>query len=133
MVTHMSQPTRTSCGPTCVAMLAGSTPRIVISLLRSVRTRRKASHATNVAEVARLLAAFGLGMDRRQAYDADLARAWRGLLKVHRRTPSGRASKGWHWVVLADGYVFDPAKPDSVEADAWGAAHNSLVHYYEVE
>jgi hypothetical protein len=116
-MTHQAQPSRTSCGPTCVAMLAGVPARDVIALLPSVRSSKRKSrpnHGTNVAEMIRLLNRFGLTLEPRIAGVSGV----RSLLRVHRARPAGGHRAGWHWCVCL-------GQPD---AEIHSAQHRRVVH-----
>lgn len=120
------QPTKTSCGPTCVAMLARVPVSEVLAQVKLVRTAkraRKRTHNTNVGELARLLKAWGLVMGRRITKEPTPVTG-RAVLRIER-------SKGanWHWAVLVDGTIYDPARPAPIpRADEW-----RKLSWYEVE
>lgn len=98
------QPTRTSCGPTVVAMLAGVPVANVLARQPAarvtVRRRRDPSNRTNVGEMRRLLDGYGLALGARVRY-------WRGRRAVLRLDHV--LAQGWHWAALDGAYVFDPS------------------------
>lgn len=124
MIEHQQQPTKTSCGPTCIAMIVKRDARSIIDMLPSVRSekrKKKRTHDTNIAEVVALLARFGYAVDRRLKIDTitDSGEEF-GLLRVHhaRKTGTGHRS-GWHWCLLAEGCVFDPLMFDDMDASVF--------------
>jgi len=109
---HQRQPSRTSCGPTCVAMLADVPVARVLALVPTVRLtpsrQRRKDDRTNVGEMRRLLAAHGLEMGGR---NPGIARSLRPALL---RIPHWRGAN-WHYAVSCTGWLFDPAKKRVVE------------------
>lgn len=125
-MTLQQQPSRTSCGPTCVAMLAGVPVSEVLARLRSVRKparQHKRTHSTNTGELARLLAVYGFSLGRRIRSEA-APESGRFILRIGRVSGRGR----WHWAVLADGEVLDPGR-----FDVGVVGDYDRVSFYEVE
>lgn len=132
MITHQKQPSRTSCGPTCVAMLVGKPAAEILSLLPLVRQKKQTTkHSTSVAELSRLL----------RSYDFILGMRWigedlwsfHGILRVHHRTPAGQFRQGWHWVVMSEGMIYDPSATEVIEARWWFKQHQQdKVIFYDV-
>lgn len=128
-LTHRPQPTKTSCGPTCVAILAGVPVDDVLALLPDTRlgarTRRK-DHRANVGEMARLLRRYRMTIDRRlPGWPPLFATA---LLRVQH--PKGT---NWHWVITAGQHVYDPAAGGQEERSAFVArATGRPVSFYEI-
>lgn len=119
------QPTRTSCGPTCVAMLAGVPVSEVMHQVHLVRRGdrwRKRTYSTNVGELVRLLKAWGLTMGRRMSEPTPVS--GRAILRIEK-------SKGrnWHWAVLMDGVIYDPVRSAPIPR----AAELRKLSWYEVE
>ena len=87
-----------------------------------------------MGEVVRLLRTYGYATDRRM-----LRREMTdsgdevGLLRVHRVSPSGRVRKNWHWCVLADGDVFDPAASAPMDASIFfDDTTDCKIYFYPV-
>lgn len=110
MIAHQRQPSPTSCGPACVAMLLHRPVDDVLKVLHLVRRPARAqlkTHRTNVGELTRLLrlGARALG-DRQRIGPGGFSHTFGDfLLRIDH--PTGR---GWHWVVMSHGWIFDPAK-----------------------
>lgn len=126
---HQQQPTKTSCGPTTIAMLVGKPVREILDLLPSVRTGKRSrmtkTHRTNVGELARLAALDGYRLGKRhQGWPPDNVTAVVRLARKYGR-------RGWHWMLWDSGSVHDPL---DIEAERhpkirWETAR---VSYYEV-
>lgn len=126
---HQQQPTRTSCGPTCIAMLVRTSAWDVIAALPTVRKGRRLKLRTqyvNVGEMAILLGHCAVAISRRQHGLPPRDRT--ALLRIDR--PVGR---GWHWAVQADGQIFDPAltKPCAI-GRYFGLVRKDFVSWYDV-
>jgi hypothetical protein len=123
------QPTRTSCGPTCVAMIVGVPVADVLDSLPAARHGHRAisradSHNTNLAELLRLLKPYGVTLGRRLSLAQTLPPvALLRLRSKHRRN--------WHWAVWKDGQVFDPATGTRRSTLVFAEYHD--VTHYEVE
>lgn len=110
MITHLKQPTATSCGPTCVAMLLHRPVNEVLAALPSVRTvarQRIKNHRTNVGELDRLLRRGGRVLGTIERIGPAGFRHTFGdfLLRIHNRN-----GRNWHWVVMSHGLIYDPMK-----------------------
>ena len=131
-----AQPSRTSCGPTCVAMIARVQAADVIALLprvRSAKRSKKRTHYTNIAEVLKLLSFFGFNLDRRLRFEdvTDSGDEF-GLLRVHTATASGHR-RGWHWCVIAQGQVSDPSMAEVRDIKTFLAKNSgSRIYFYAV-
>jgi hypothetical protein len=139
MILHLTQPTKTSCGPTCVAMITGMPFDLVLNVLKASRIKdRGNARGTNIAEMTRMLGAFGWDVDRRLELktDEDCVSALFafGLLRVHRLRKSGKGHRtGWHWCVIANGVIHDPLMLDSMDAITWfPEAKDHKIYYYAV-
>jgi hypothetical protein len=121
-ITLQRQPSRTSCGPTCVAMLANVPVEDVLVQLDSARikTRPRQAHKTNTAVLIRLLKPYRLTLGRRMRYEC-VPLVGTFLLRVETRT-----RKNWHWAVLHNGHVYDPKGVTATLADY------PLISWYEV-
>jgi hypothetical protein len=120
------QPSKTSCGPAVVAMLAGVPVSVVLGRLAQARQGKrqgKRTHSTNVAELMRLLGAWGFVLGRRLR--GSVPERGRFVLRI--QTPGRR---GWHWAALVDGEVFDPARFD---VGVVGDYDPRSLSFYEVE
>lgn len=120
------QPTKTSCGPTCVAMLAGvpvSEVLAQVKLARRGKRQRKRTHSTNVGEVVRLLNAWNLVLGRRITKEPTPV-SGRAILRIDK-------SKGrnWHWAVLVDGVIYDPVRSAPIPR----SAELRNLSWYQVE
>ena len=131
MISHLEQPTRTSCGPTAVAMLVGDGVRDVITVLRASRSERRMrrkDHASNVGEIARVLAFYGRRLEARQPGAAINGDSF-GLLKVH----ASASARGWHWAAVAGGEVHDPLMSTGLDVAVWlSETSDRKVHFYPV-
>lgn len=134
MIAHLYQPTRTSCGPTCVAMLASAPIQNVLAELFKTRRgarQRKRTDSSNVAEIVRLLSAYGFDLDRRERCTTPHLGMF-GLLRVHRARPAGGYRAGWHWCVIADGRVFDPERAPVEAKTYFSLRDDAKIFYYAV-
>lgn len=122
MITVQTQPTHTSCGPTVVAMIVGVPVETVLAALPAVRKRSKRSHGTNYGELLRLLAPYGYRLGRR-LHDL-LPETGMAILRVAKPR-----SGNWHWLLLADGVVYDSAEGATIPLDSFSRDH---VSWYEV-
>ncbi len=142
MIMHLTQPTKSGCGPTCVAMITGFPFAHVLHVLRASRGDKRAKmkgHHTNIAEMTRMLGAFGWDVDRRLELTTDedkrdAEEVAFGLLRVHHLRKSGKGHRtGWHWCVIANGVIHDPLMFDSVDAITWfPEAKDHKIYYYAV-
>lgn len=102
---RQTQPTRTSCGPTAIAILLDWDVKYVLANLTYARTParrlRMKSDRMNVGEADRLLGMYGLQLGPRRRDPLPKA----GLALIRRARPQGA---GWHWLALVDGRVYDP-------------------------
>jgi hypothetical protein len=109
MLTLQRQPTRTSCGPTTVAMLADVPVADVLALQPAVRLtatrRRLRCHRTNVGELARLLDAYGLRLGPRAAFTTSRLQ----VIRVDRAV-----GRGWHWAAADGTWVYDSCLDEPV-------------------
>lgn len=123
-MTQYRQPTRTSCGQTCVAMIVGVDPREVITRSKGIRPSRL--DRTKVSDLIKLLASYGFDVGPRQRDPVA-----EGLLRWHKRLPSGRFRGGWHWVAVHDGRVYDPAADGAMGVVDFVARHadDKLIFY----
>lgn len=120
-VVHLRQPTPTSCGLACVAMVAGVPLAVVMREVPLVRTslRRRGKDCVNVGELARLLRRFGLTLGPRRA----------GLppidgVSIVRLANGSRTN--WHWSVATRGLLYDP------DADGPGPLPSDVQGWYHV-
>lgn len=123
-MTLQQQPTRTSCGPTSVAMILGVPVQDVLTEVARVRRRkvRSGNHRTNLGELSRLLAAHGFEVGRRIRHEEPPS-AGTFLLRIdHER------GRGWHWSVYHNGVVFDPCRFDTGEL----GDYRTPISWYEV-
>ncbi len=128
-VVLQEQPTKTSCGPTCVAMLAGVPVADVLRKVKAVRSqarRKKTNHGTNVAEIIRLLQPYGMTLGRRLRGERT-PRTGQFLLRIEKR-----AGRRWHWAVLSDGWVYDPIMDTPIPADLMDVPA-AWLSWYEAE
>ncbi len=145
MIVHQMQPTSTSCGPACVAMLVGVAVADVLAefpkrfsaakLKKLQRGQRITHNKTNVSEMWRLLKGYGRTMAPR-AQDIGWAPDENpfGLLRVHQRMASGHYRSEWHWLVLADHKVHDPCASGPMSELQWFTDHNDdKIVFYGVE
>ncbi len=128
-MTHQRQPSKTSCGPTCAAILAGVSVGDMLARLPATRVteRRKKfmTHRTNVGEMCRLLKPFGVALGRRMPG----LPTTEALLRVAHRLGSN-----WHFAVYSAGTVLDPADDGAVDAEDYYAEIDiRRISYYEVE
>lgn len=102
------QPTPTSCGPTCVAMLTGQEVKEILVRLPGVRTPARdhiRTHKTNYGEIQRLLECSSVRLySREPGWPSVGTRA--ALLRI-----AHPYRHGWHWVVQCGDHVYDPARP----------------------
>ena len=144
MITHQMQPTSTSCGPACVAMLAGIPVADVMAefpkrfsaakLKKLLRGQKITTNKTNVSEMWRLLKGYGLSMGPRRDVGWPPDENPRGLLRVHACMASGHFRAEWHWLVIADGHVHDPCASGPMRELAWFNEHTrEKILFYEVE
>ncbi len=132
-VTLLQQPSKTSCGPTCAAMICNVPVETMLATLQGVRTkarRRLRDHGSNIGELSRLVRPYGLRFGRRlQALKYWPPSTRRALLRVHRSR-----SRNWHWLLLVEDVVLDPASgaPISVEQFTRVMDNPRLVSFYEV-
>lgn len=112
----LKQPTKTSCGPTCVAMLLALTSEEVIARLKSLFPG-KHTHGTSVGDLIALLNHYGYDLDT-AVKGLPLTPGALGVVKWHRRTPAGQFRQGWHWLVLHDGVIYDPSGR-AQDVDKW--------------
>jgi hypothetical protein len=116
-------------------MLVGVGPWRVIRELSAVRSEKRAnkrSHRTNVGELVRLLKLYGYDVERRENRDT-LRSDSTGLLRVHHHTSAGRRRSSWHWCLIADGCVHDPAMHDDMDADVWlDETRDHTIYFYPV-
>ena len=78
----------------------------VLAVLPTIRRRKKRTHGTNLAEMARLFAHYGLTLDYRRMKGqppADVP----VLLRIASRT-----RRNWHWAISYDNTLYDPNKPE---------------------
>jgi len=125
----IKQPTRTSCGPTCVAMLTGAPVETVIGMLRKHRPGRHTDGA-RVQDLALLLGHFGQALGASTWVRSGFGDA-HGLVEWHHRTPAGQYRRGWHCLVVSGGLIYDPESPAPVPATQWFAArhnHKLILH-----
>lgn len=114
MTVHQKQPSRRSCGPTSVAILAGVPVADVLAMLPSVREGRRAgkrTHGTNVGELRRLLARHGWTMGPRRQ-----GRPPAHLVAIVRVVHRPGVNSSWHWTAARGGIVYDPAYTGPMEA-----------------
>lgn len=121
---HIMQPTKTSCGPTCVAIFVERTVTDVIATLHLVSTKKRTAdnHRTSVGEMARLVAAYGWRMEARKTLHLETcAPTMPMLLRVHRprNEQNTRFAQGWHWVLFMRDFVFDPNRAMPMLAHEW--------------
>lgn len=128
-IRHQVQPTTMSCGPTCVAMLAGVPVATVLADLPHVRwTARRLqlrTGATNVGELRRLLRPHGWRLGRRTPHLP--AAGATAILRL----PNGTRT-GWHWVLWHNGLVHDPSRGGPVAVIAiqgWLGWMHGVSHY----
>lgn len=102
-MTHLFQPAGSElCGQTCVAMAAG------VSLERSIRQFGHGK-ATETREVVKALRAFGIGCSERlRRVSKNRIPPPRAIMAV-RWLDRKRQPRVWHWVLVWDGKVYDPA------------------------
>lgn len=146
MIVHQMQPTRTSCGPTCVAMLVGHPVAEVLTVLpgkysaaklkKLHRGQRVTTHKMNVSEMWRLLKAYGktMGVKHDVVYQVANRERPHGLLRLHTKMDSGLYRSNWHWLVIAEQLVHDPNASAPMPAYQWfdDNRHNR-VFFYEVD
>lgn len=147
MITHQMQPTSTSCGPACVAMLVGIPVADVLEefpkrfsaakIKKLHRGQKITTNKTNVSEMWRLLKGYGknLGVKRELRYSVAKRSVYlHGLLRMHVAMASGHYRIEWHWLVISNGRVHDPCASGPMDADLWlhDNQHNQ-VFFYEVE
>lgn len=127
---HQVQPSNTSCGPTCVAILLDKSIEEVLALLPSVRVtdvrKKRKDHRSNVGEVKRLLAIYGYYLRKRvQGFPT----TGTSLLRVHHYL----GSSNWHFSIFHNGVVFDPSfeTPFSAE-DYQSQLEPFLTSFYPV-
>lgn len=96
------QPTATSCGPTCVAMIADKPVSYVLYWLPRVRiwTRKQKLHYTNVGEMRELLHICGFKLSARKHGRPPT----KGTILLSLKPAKGQG----HWSVLQDGRIYDP-------------------------
>lgn len=143
---HQMQPTSTSCGPTCVAMLIGIPVADVLAefpkryssakLNKLHRGQKITTNKTNVSEMWRLLKGYGktMGAKHEVAYRIANRNKPCGLLRMHVKMASGHYRTEWHWLVIAEGQVYDPCASGPMNADQW--FHDNFgnkIFFYEVE
>lgn len=97
-VEHARQPTKRTCGQTCVAMAAGVT---FDEAAEAVGHRR----STTYRDLQRGLAKLKVWCTSREAYDPSKKLPEMAILRLR-----SYDNKRWggHWVLLAGGYVYDP-------------------------
>jgi len=138
MITHLTQPTRTSCGPTCVAMITGFNFNHVLHVLQVSRGDRRKKikwHSMNVAEMTRVLAAFNRDVDRRiRVEDMTDSGDEYGLLRVHEPRKSGNGHRAsWHWCIIANGVIHDPLMTCGIDQRTWfHEAKDHKIFFYAV-
>lgn len=125
-IERLTQPTKTSCGPTSVAMLVGIPARQAIEQLKAIRSRRTTTHGSTVGEMARLLDSYGYRLGRRIKNEEPPAS---GVCML--RVEKSRGSN-WHWALLVDGVVYDPS-PSKADVRRVGDYSNRTVSFYEVD
>lgn len=107
-------------------MLAGVPVATILATLPTVRKparARKRTHQTNMGELIRLMKPYGLSLGRRQRTPPPQA----GMVLLRIQADRGR---NWHWAVLSNGTVYDPADLTARTIAAYPAAQLS---WYEVE
>lgn len=111
---HLRQPTPSTCGQTCVAMLAGLELHTAIDVVGHARgTRRR--------EIRRVLERLGcrVGDLHTLAPDEVPNPCARGLLEVRRPHGSDLRWRG-HWVALDGcGFVLDPEAPEPIPLESY--------------
>lgn len=121
MIVLQRQPTRTSCGPTCVAMLVGVPVMEILAQLPGVRKIPRKRHSTGMAELIRLLQPYGLTLGRRMRFTS-LPLSGTVLLRI------GKPGCNWHWAIWHDGTVYSPSQTAPYPFSAF-----SDVSWYAVE
>lgn len=104
---HLIQPNSRTCGQTCVAMAAGIDIEAAIKLFGH-------KHGTSTRSMVRVLRHLGFKpAPCLQRITPDRPAPLRSICKMRFRRRDGRGWKsGWHWVLLWDGYLYDPLGPD---------------------
>ena len=122
---HQRQPTKTSCGPTVVAILLGLRAEMIIRRLWKVRTaarRKLQTERTNVGELRRLLGHAGLTLGKRT----------RNVPRVAIVRVDHAVGRGWHWSLKSDRWIFDPAYARSSRAASYLKMFSGRISFYEI-
>lgn len=103
-MTPLTQPTKKSCGQTCVAMIAGvSLERAAIACDRPLRK------GTNTKAIVRALNLLGVRCAQRMNRMPSRVRnegappPQRAILRVN------QPGRNWHWILLWDGVIYNPS------------------------
>jgi hypothetical protein len=139
MITHQQQPTKTSCGITCVAMLTGAEFEHVYRTIQLVRqpihSNRK--HRTSAYELRGALQLYGYTLlDCVQVKKStELPSDAFGLLRVHRMRSSGSYRKGWHWCAIEGDNVHDPNMFDDIDVYSFFDCDTTThkIFYYPIK
>lgn len=138
-VVHQMQPTYTSCGATCVAMLADVSVEHAFATWMTITLpvgQSSESRLMNIASMFKLLRQYKLHLGRR----FELSKLSPGmlpplgLLRVHaKRFGSDTYRNDWHWLVISGGFVYDPEASSRQLASVFFHDHrHDRIYFYEV-
>ncbi len=112
-IAYQRQPTKKTCGQTCLAMVLGKTPKWVIADMLGW------NKATSAELLAHFLKKNGVDCPE-ELVPVQPGQALPELaicqLSWPRKNGKGKTfRRNWHWVVRADGRFYDPLHPEYVD------------------
>lgn len=108
-MTPLKQPTRRSCGQTCIAMVLDKSVEYVVEELFDGHL-----NGTNTKKMVTALRRAGYNVTGLKRITQNNPIPKRSICKMRfrsRRNPN-RWRGGWHWVLIWNGVLYDPLGPD---------------------
>ncbi len=110
---HFTQPTKTTCGPTCVAMILEKSPKWVLSNLKLD------PRATSGWELRRELKRLGVGVTKSYKYKEVSYYPKLSIVMLRpKRKYAGKYPWG-HWIVRKGNCIYDPQKPKKMKLQSY--------------